>query len=116
MPYLSSALIATLIFAASAPALAAQDNFGFRTVALTTRILSPRFNRVVVTEVTAGSAAAVAGLQPGDVLLERNGHRVSGMSAREMAAGLAVDPGQRLHLTVRHPGRGVAMLTLIGGR
>ena len=116
MSYLSSALIANLLFAASAPALAAQDNFGFRTVALTTRILSPRFNRVVVTEVTAGSAAAVAGLQPGDVLLERNGLRVSGVSAREMTTGLAVDPGQRLHLMVRRPGRGVAMLTLIGGR
>ena len=114
MPYLSSALIAPLLFAA--PSLAAHDNFGSRTEGLATRILSPRLNRVVVTEVTAGAAADLAGLQPCDVLLERNGHRVSGVSAREMAAGLAVDPGQRLHLTVRHPGRGVAMLTLIDRR
>ena len=113
---MSGAVIATLLFAASAPALAAQDDFGFQTETLTTRILSPRLNRVVVTEVTAGSAAALAGLQPGDVLLERNGHRVSGVSAREMAAGLAVDPGQRLQLTVRHPGTDVRTVTLIRGR
>lgn len=116
MPYLSSALVATLLIAAAAPALAAQADFGFRTETLTTHILSPRLNRVVVTEVTAGSAAAAAGLQPGDVRLERNGHRVSGVSAPEMAAGLAVDPGQHLHLTVQHPGTGVATLTLIRGR
>ena len=115
MSSLSRALIVTLLVALSAPALAAQDDFGFRTETSTTRILSPRLNRVVVTEVTPGSAAAVAGLQPGDVVLERNGHRVSGVSARDMAAGLEVNPGQHLHLTVRHPGTGVAALTLTRG-
>lgn len=116
MPYLSrTALIATLLFAATDPAFA-QGNLGFETQMLTTRLFSPRLNRVVVTDVTPGSAAAAAGLEPGDVLLEVNGHRVSGAHAGEMAAGLAVEPGKHLHMKVRHPRTGVATLDLIGTR
>ena len=116
MPYLSrTALIATLFFVATVPAIA-QGNLGFEAQMLTTRLFSPRLNRVVVTNVTPGSAAAAAGLEPGDVLLEVNGHRVSGVRAREMTAGLAVEPGQHLHMKVRHPRTGVATLDLIDAR
>ncbi len=121
MPYLSrTALVVTLLSAAIAPAFAAEGNLGFETQMLTTRLFSPRLNRVVVTGVSPGSAAAAAGLEPGDVLLEVNDHQVSGATARDMAAGMAAgmasERGQHLRMKVRNPRTGVATLDLIGAR
>jgi S1-C subfamily serine protease len=61
-----------------------------------------------VAGVTPNGAAAAAGVQPGDVLLDLDGHRF----AEDSAAIAALRPGQAVPLTVRR-GRQVVALTII---
>lgn len=62
----------------------------------------------VVTRVLPGSAAARAGLQPGDVIVAANGQRIGGRDALRNFEGLQV-VGSRVDLDVRREGRALKM-------
>jgi S1-C subfamily serine protease len=56
---------------------------------------------VIVTDVTAGGAAARGGIKPGDVVLEMDGRTVAGPNDYQDAAARAIDREQPVRLLVR---------------
>lgn len=111
LPIRTAAVVALLV--ASAPAFAAKGHLGFGIEVSTSGLFSPTLTKVMVKRVVPGSAAALAGLQPGDAVLEVDGHPVPGAPAREMAARLDLQSGQHLRMKVRHLNAAVANLDMI---
>jgi Do/DeqQ family serine protease len=67
----------------------------------------------VVTQVEDGSAAANAGIEPGDVILEVNGNRVEG--AADLRAKIGVTPfGKEIGLTLLRDGKRIAKTATLG--
>ena len=60
--------------------------------------------RIIVVEVPAGNAGALAGLEPGDEVLEVDGEPVSEMGRNDFSRAVRGTPGSRVVLTIRRDG------------
>ncbi len=96
-------VLATLILLSASFAVSADKaKLGIATEATISGFFSPKLKRVKITTVVPGSPAALAGLLPGDFIVEANGKKIEGAPAREMAGLLRdVKPGQHLQLRVK---------------
>lgn len=96
-------VLATLILLSVSFAVSAgKAKLGIATEATISGFFSPKLKRVKITTVVPGSPAALAGLLPGDFIVEANGQKIEGAPAREMAGLLRdVKPGQHLQLKVK---------------
>ena len=96
------------ILAMSFPTLA-KGKLGFATEATVSGFFSPVLKRVKIASVAPGSPAAVAGVKPGDYIIEANGRTIEGAPARGMADKLKnVKAGEHLRLKLK---RGTEFVT-----
>jgi S1-C subfamily serine protease len=63
--------------------------------------LNPTLRSIEVQKVFASSPAALAGLEPGDVILEVQGIVVTGAKADALKAAMQKSVGETLHLKIR---------------
>ncbi|HZF80143.1 MAG TPA: PDZ domain-containing protein, partial [Rubrivivax sp.] len=94
-PNRRTALIA--VFALLGGAAVAQEpkgTFGLLATVDVDGILNPTLKSVVVQSVQAGLPAALAGIVPGDSVLEVDGVKVSGAKATAMAERMKKKPGE----------------------
>lgn len=104
-------LLAVALLGAASVALAAKGSLGFGTEAAFSGFFSPVLKRVKVTTVVPGSSAAIAGMKPGDYIVEADGRVIEGAPARELAKRLkSVQAGDRLRLKIK---RGDALFDLV---
>jgi carboxyl-terminal processing protease len=69
-------------------------------------IIQSTNHQTVVVAPIDGSPAQQAGVRPGDVILEVDGHSVSGLSMSHVSARMAGEAGQPVALTVSNPSDG----------
>ena len=104
------ALLVAMLMVVAGHAVAAKGKLGFAIQATTSGVISPVLKRVQVASVKPGSAAASAGLKPGDAITEVDGQRVAGAPARAMAGKFkTVQVGEKMRLKIQ---RGPATLDL----
>lgn len=77
--------------------------------------LDPAGGGVVVSEVTAGSGAALAGVRPGDVILEVDGRPVTGLMELRTAL-VPKEPGDKVPLRLRRGDGEQRVEVLLGNR
>lgn len=88
----------------------AKGTLGFEARITSSGFFHPTLEAVSVLAVVPGSAAATAGMRPGDRIVEVDGRPIKGASAEKMAARLDnARPGQHLEFTVE---RGSELLSL----
>lgn len=93
----------------------AKGKLGFVTKVDVSGILSPVLKHVKVASVAPASPAAMAGMRPGDYIIEADGHAVAGSPAREMAERIrGIKPGERLRLKLQR-GPEVVVATIVAG-
>ena len=64
--------------------------------------LNPLVKAILVTEVSKGSLAEVAGMRVGDQILQIEGQSVAGRRARELQPLLKLNPGETRTLRLKH--------------
>ena len=99
-------IAATLLLALLAGAACAEDHgyFGFALKAVTKGFfLAPTISDLRIERVLPGTPAERAGIRAGDRILEVEGKPVAGSKALDLKAKATRQPGQTLHLTLRHP-------------
>jgi len=77
--------------------------------------LNPTLKSVKLDKVKPGSPAAKAGLEPGDLVVEIEGHQVAGSKASELKPYMEREVGQVVHLAVQKPGGEVKAVTMTAG-
>lgn len=111
----AAAGLALALALAATAAPAAKGHLGFAVeVGTSGFVLGPRLERVSITKVLPGSAAAAAGLRVGDSVLDVDGVAVKGAPARPLGAKLqSVAAGRHVRMTVRHADGRTAALDLV---
>ena len=102
----SARLAAFFLLALLAGTACAEDHgyFGFALKAVTKGFfLAPTITELSIDKVMPGTPAERAGLRAGDRILEVEGKPVAGSKALDLKAKATRQPGQTLHLTLRHP-------------
>ena len=66
--------------------------------------LNPTLKSVTIKSVTAGRPASVAGIKPGDQIIEIEGIKVAGSKARDLEPYLRRNVGEKVNLQMRKPG------------
>lgn len=117
MKHLSSVFYALILFGLLAPATAlAKPRLGFGIAVATDGFFSTTLSEVKVASVQAGSPAEVAGLKPGDLIVEMNGMAIKGASGPVMKKTLeGVKAGEHLLLKVQRGGNDMLVLDIVAG-
>jgi C-terminal processing protease CtpA/Prc len=64
--------------------------------------LNPLVTKILVTEVTKGSLADVAGMRAGDQIIQIEGQTAAGKRARELQPFMKLNPGETRLLRLKH--------------
>ena len=75
----------------------------------------PILKSVWVQEIEPGSPAEAGGLKVEDVIVQAQGKPLAGANAREVAAMVAVPPGEKLYLVVRSADGEERRVTIVAG-
>ncbi len=95
-------LVAVALLVVSSGAMAAKGKLGFGMQYKASGFVSPVLTQLKVTTVIAGSPAALAGVKPGDYIVEFDGQHIDGAPARAMAGQFkSLQPGQHVHLELK---------------
>ena len=95
-------LVAVTLLVVASGAVAAKGKLGLGLQYSASGFVSPVLTQVKVTVVTAGSPAALAGVKPGDYIVEFNGQHIAGAPARATASQFkSLQPGQHVHLELK---------------
>lgn len=116
LPAIVLALLITLALAFSPTANAGKGKLGFSVDASTTGIINPTLKMVRIKTVTPGSPAAVAGLKPGDHIIELDGLAVEGAPAKAVYGRLRnLQAGEHVRLELRRSGKPMTVEIVAGG-
>ncbi len=75
--------------------------------------LNPTLKTVTIKSVTSGRPASVAGIKPGDQIIEIEGKRVAGSKARDLEPYLRRNVGEKVTLQMRRPSGELYSTTLV---
>lgn len=75
--------------------------------------LDPTLKMVTVKSVAPGRPASVAGLKPGDRIIEVEGRPIAGTKARDLEPLMQKNAGEKLNLRVLRPNNEVWSVTLV---
>ena len=111
------ALLAATLLLLSATLWAAEKGwFGLGVSVDADGMLNPTLRSLTVTKVFPSSPAALAGLAPGDMVVEIEGIVVAGTRADVLKAAMQKSIGETLHLKIQHGATGAREVSMVAVR